>query len=129
MRFDSGFEHIDAERPVAVGFHFLAGRIDRRRHILHKGNNIAEELHHAADAHVLEGAHAEHREYGTVNEPLADTQTHLVLRQMLLLKELLHQRLVVFSRRLHELTMKLLGALALLFRNILDDGHTAIRAP
>ncbi len=129
MRLNSGFEHIDTERAIAVGFHLVPLAVDGSWHILYERHHVAQEFHHAAHAHILQGADAEHREYGTVNEPFADAFAHLVLREVALLEEFLHQSLVVFGSGLHQSLVQFLGALHLFGRNLLDYGDASLGAP
>ncbi len=62
MWLDGGLEHEQGEGTVGVGFYLFAFGVDRRGHILNKGHYVAEEFHHTAYAHVLEGAYAEYGE-------------------------------------------------------------------
>ena len=129
MRFYGSFEHVYAQGAVAVGFHLIAGAVDRRGHIFHERHHIAEELHHAAHAHILERAHAEHREYGAVDKSFADTFAHLVFRKMALLEEFLHQGLVVLGGCFNERLVHLLCTVHFLGGNLLYRGDSAFGPP
>ncbi len=129
MRLYCGLEHIQAERAVAERLHFFAGRVDRCRHILHERHHIAEEFHHAAHAHILQRAHAEHREDRTIDQPFPDAKTHFVFGKMFLFEEFLHQRLIVFGCSLDKLTVQFLSPLTLLGRYLLYDRHAPVGSP
>ena len=53
MGLNSGFKHEYAQRTVAVGFHFVARVVDRRRHVIDEWHNVAKEFHHTAHTHIL----------------------------------------------------------------------------
>ena len=72
-------EHHEAERSVCIGLHLCSVGCARCRHLIDKWYHVAKELHHAANTHILQCAHAEYRIDTAVNESLADSFTHLVL--------------------------------------------------
>ena len=126
---DGGLEHIDAQRAVGVGLDLVAGSVDRSGHIVDERNDVAQEFHHAAHAHVLGGAHAEYRVDRAVDQALADAEAQLVLRQLLGLEEFLHQRLVIFGGSLDQGVVQLLGAVVLLGGDFLNLGSAAVGTP
>ncbi len=117
MRLNRRFEHIETQRAVALRLDNGAVGSLGRGHLLDKGNHIAEELHHAAHAHILGGADTENRINRTVNEALADAFAHFVFGKVACVEEFLHQRLVVFGSGLDQRLVEFGGALHLLGGN------------
>ena len=129
MGFNGGFEHINAQRAVCVGFHLFAGCVNRSGHIFNERNDVAKELHHAAHAHVFFGADAEERIYRAVDKTFADTHSKLVFREVFFLEEFLHESFVVLGCRLNECAVVFHSAGMLFSRDFLDSGSTSFRAP
>ena len=99
------------------------------RHLIHKRNHIAEELHETANAHVLGGTHAEHREHAAGGETATDAQTQFVFGQCLCLEELFHQAFVVFGSSLHQCAVHFHGLFHLFGWDVFDDGLTTFGLP
>ena len=129
MRLYRGLEEIEAERAVGIGLHLLACSVLGCRHLVDKGHHIAQKFHHAAHAHVLEGAHAKHGADAAVDETLAYAFAHLVLGESALLKELVHERLVVFGCHLHQRLVHFLCLVEIFGSNIAHCGCAALRPP
>ena len=129
MRFNSGLEHVKAQRAIAVRSYLFSCSIDRCRHVLHERHNIAEEFHHAAYAHILGCAHTKYRIYRTVNQSFADALSHLIFCQMSLIKEFFHERLIIFGCSFHELLVKIQSLRHFLFRYIFNRRHASVGPP
>ena len=129
MRLHRCLEHIKTKRSVAVGLHFFAGGIDRCRHILDKRHHVSKEFHHAPHTHVFHGAHAENRIDRPIHQSLTDTFAHFILGKMALIKELLHQGLIVLGRSLNQLLVQLTRMLHLILRNIRNNRYTTVGSP
>ena len=130
MRLHRCLEHIKTKRSVAVGLHFFAVGIDRCRHILDKRHHVSKEFHHAPHTHVFHGAHAENRIDRPIHQSLTDTFAHFILGKMALIKELLHQGLIVLGRSPStSCWCSSPRMLHLILRNIGNNRYTTVGSP
>ena len=129
MRLHTGLEEVERCGAVRFGSHFLTTSVVHLRHFADERNNVSKELHQTANTHVLACTYAEHGEYRTCHESLADTLAKFVLCQSLFLEELLHKSLIVLGGSLHECLVKLHCLVHLLGWDILDDRSTALGLP
>ena len=122
-------ENVKACSGLGIGVNHSTVCSCWRRHIAHKRNHIAKELHKTANTHVLACANAEHRQNILANQTLADTHTHLILTQRAVLKILVHQPLIMLSGSLHKCVVHLSGLILVLSRNLRNLRHTALWFP
>lgn len=115
--------------PSASGFTSSPRHGAGGGHVVHERAYVAQELHHAAHAHVLGRAHAEHRQDGTVYETFAYAFAHLVLGEVSLFEIFVHQGLVILCGRLHQGVVQLVGPVHLLCRDFRNCGYAAVRPP
>ena len=126
---DAGLEDKEAQGTVGLGLYGLAGDGDGSGHLGDEWADVAKELHHAAHAHVLEGADDEYGIDAAVDESLADAFAHLVLGQGAFLEELVHEGLVVLGGSLDEGIVELLGAVHEVGGDVGDGGSSAVGTP
>ena len=129
MRFNSSLEYEQADRCVRIWLNFFEVGVHYRRHIVNERNNVAEEFHHAANAHILQCAYAEYWIDAAVNEALADTFAHFVFGESTLFEELIHKAFVVFCSCLYELLVEFLSTVELFGRDFADGRHATFRSP
>ena len=129
MGLYSCLKEIDAGGAVLAGNNFLATRIMHLGHFVHEGNHVAKELHQSAYAHVLACTYAEYGEDAAGHHTFANTFAHLVLGQLLGLKEFLHQLLIVLGSGFNEGLVHLLCLIQFLGRDILNSGLAAFGTP
>ncbi len=110
VRFDAGLEEIEAGCGRWIQLDLLAARVVGRWHFIDKRDNIAQELHQSVNAHILAGAHAEHRENVARHQALADALAQLIFGQRVALEILLHQCLVILGSRINQIAVHGLGA-------------------
>ena len=129
MWFQTSLEEVYRLRTVRIRGDFLAACIVKLRHLAYERYNVAQELHQSSYAHVLACANAEHGENRACNKSLANALAQLVLCKSLLLKEFLHQSLVVLGSCLYQSLVQLVGLLHFLLRDVHYGRHTSIRTP
>ena len=129
MGLDCCLEEEEAGRSLSVGCYLQALRRDQTRHLVRTRHDITQELQRTAYAHITTGANTEYREHTASHQTGTDTGTHIVLAQGTLLKEFLHQYVVMLSGSLYQRLMQLHRLVHLLSRDFQYVGHTAFRFP
>ena len=127
MRLNRSLEDIYAGRRLSVRADLLAvhGRIAE---ISRTRSHTVEEVHQAANTHILESGAAEHRIHRTVRINGLQTLHNLFVGQTFA-EELIEERLICLGSSLRELGTHLFNFICVLRRDVLELRSTALCFP
>ena len=129
MRFDTRLKEIQRFRSVNIRGHFFTVCIFDFRHFRDERNNVAQEFHQTANAHVLTTTNAEHREHTSGNQTFTDTFPHFIFCQRVLFKEFLHQTFIVFGSSFYQCFVHFHSLIHFFCRNIFNRRSTTFGFP
>ena len=129
VRFYGSLEHEDAQRAVGFWFYLLAVDCFGRRHIGYERTYIAQELHHTANAHILDSADDEYGIDAAVDETFADTFAHFVFAQGAFLEILVHEGFVILGCCLKQHSMEFFSLIHLVSGDVADGRFATIGTP
>ena len=129
MRLHGCLEEEEACGTCCIGCDFFAACVEDFGHLVDEGNDVAQELHETAYAHVFHCVNAENGEHAAADESFANAFTHLVFGETFAFEELFHERFVVLSSSLYECFVHLHCLIHLVCGNILDGWCAAVWSP
>ena len=129
MRLHTGLEEIKRFRSVGIRSYLLAFRVLNFRHFRDKRNNVAQEFHQAANAHILTSTDTKYREHTSGYQSLTDTFAHFILRKRFLFKEFFHQSFIIFSSSLDQCFVHFHSLIHFFCRNIFNRRSASFGLP
>ena len=129
MWLDSSLEEEEACGTSCVEGNLLTLAVGNLRHFVDERNDVAEELHETANAHILYCVNAEDGEHATAGETFANAFAHLVFGEVFAFEELLHEGFVVFGSSFDECLVHFHCLVHLVGRNVFNLWLATIGAP
>ena len=129
MRFHTCLEEIKRFRSIGVRSHFFTFRILYLRHFRYKRNNVTQEFHQTANAHIFTSTDAKYREHTSGDQSLTDAFTHFVFWQGILLEEFLHQIFIILGSSFYQCFVHLHSLIHFFCRNIFDSRSPSFGFP
>ena len=129
MRLHAGLEEIKGFRSVSIRSHFFTFGILYLRHFRNKRNNVTQEFHQAANAHILTSTNAEYGEHTSGDQSLTDTFAHFIFCKRILFEEFLHQIFIILGSSFYQCFVHLHSLIHFFCRNIFDSRSPSFGFP